>query len=165
MLYLKSPQLNLFYCAQCLLARKLLLELNSGEMFDWCDNERLTVSHWVYKKSCFPTLLLAIAVVRIFSAIKLFFHSSSSMLRCKSNVNRKLDCLTAILLGVSWFGTFFKHNSRNLSYHQPNVIHFLVRQRNSRYIRIMLKKKSVIVYGIDQVIDFISVFFDFAETI
>ena len=135
-------------------------------MFDWCDNERLTVSHWVYKKSCFPTLLLAIAVVRIFSAIKLFFHSSSSMLRCKSNVNRKLDCLTAILLGVSWFGTFFKHNSRNLSYHQPNVIHFLVRQRNSRYIRMdnIEKDMRYRLYGIVQVIDFISVFFDFAET-
>ena len=127
-------------------------------MFDWCDNERLTVSHWVYKKSCFPTLLLAIAVVRIFSAIKLFFHSSSSMLRCKSNVNRKLDCLTAILLGVSWFGTFFKHNSRNLSYHQPNVIHFLVRQRN--YIRMDDIEKEILyrLYGIDQVIDFISIF-------
>ena len=67
----------------------LLLELNSrGEMFDWCDNERLTVSHWVYKKSCFPTLLLlAIAVVRIFFSRVFFLPFISFSYHFK--VNRK----------------------------------------------------------------------------
>ena len=42
----------------------------------------------------------------------------------------------------------------------------MVRQRHSRYIRMgnIEKEMRYRLYGIDQVIDFISVFFDFAET-